>query len=140
MNNLMELIPQFYIPITLPYSKQEIQIRSYTHNDAKQLLRAHEEAQSRKKDKGKVILTTLQQLIAKCIKEDIEVNKLNIADFIYVMMYINSISKESSSELVFKCSECQKKKTFMFDINECVIKNEENKNNVVIPRTIPRGT
>lgn len=128
MSRLLELIPEIYMPITLPYSKKEISVRAYKHGDSKHLLRANEEAKTRKKDKGKLILVTIEQLLQKCIKEEVEVKKLNIVDFVYLMNYINYISKDSEPELVFKCADCGKKKEFKFNVNECQVINTENIN------------
>ena len=87
---------------------------------------------ARKKDKGKLILTTLQQLIQKCVKEDIDVKKLNIVDFVFVMNYINYISKDSESDLIFKCADCGAKKEFKFNINECTVINHDHTNNEIV--------
>jgi len=125
MKNLLELIPEIYVPVTLPLSKKELHVRAYKHGDTKHVLRAHEESKDRKKDKGKLLLSTLEQLVSKCIKEPIYVHDLNIVDFTYLMIYINSISKESSTELVFSCDECKKKQTHVFKLEECVVENED---------------
>lgn len=64
----------------------------------------------------------LNDVLSKCIK-GIDVNKLYIADKIYILLWLRSNTFKDSSYVVnFKCNKCEKESVFHFEVDQLEVK------------------
>ena len=132
--DVLSIIPEIRYTVTLPVSGKTIEVEPYRHGNVKSILLLIEDFKSRKKGHAKKALNSMRNIVASAILPDatgekIDVMKMHIADFVYTMNYIKSISSGETSKFYFKCCnpECNHPKEFDFTLEDCEVKNLENK-------------
>jgi len=132
--NLFDLIPKIRYTVELPVSKKEIEVEPYKHGNVRSILLLMQDFKQRKQGHMKKALQSMQKIVEDCILPDakgdkIDVKKLHIADFVYVMNYIKAISNGEESSFFFRCDteNCKQEKKIDFVLDDCEVKNLENK-------------
>lgn len=71
--------------------------------------------------------TTVDEIISKCIKEDIDVDKLTLGDRIFILLKIRVMSYGSTYEVRYSCPECEAEYPITIDLSkfEIVYVNED---------------
>ena len=133
--DVLNIIPEIRYTVTLPVSGKTIEVEPYRHGNVKSILLLIEDFKSRKKGHAKKSLNSMRNIVASAILPDvtgekIDIMKMHIADFVYVMNYIKSVSSGETSKFYFRCCnpECKHPKEFDFVLDDCEVKNLENKN------------
>lgn len=62
--------------------------------------------------------TAVNDIISKCIQEDIDVDELTLGDRIFILLAIRSMSYGSTYEIKFKCPECEAEAPMTIDLAE----------------------
>jgi hypothetical protein len=109
-NPLTRTLPDLWYPTTLPKSGIEIQLKPYGMKGNQVLATLLQESEQ-KKDM-KIILTGLVNMMQMCIKPDangeiIDVNKIHIADFVFISNKIRAITKGTSVKYVVPCDNLE---------------------------------
>jgi len=120
----MSKLPKLSLPvhvITLPITKQKIEIRPYVIKEEKSLLTSID---PKKKDEA---VKLFEMLISECvITKDFDVTSLNIVDFYYLVLQIRMKSTGEMIDGQLECEHCKKKTEFEINLEESIlIKNEE---------------
>jgi len=132
--DLLSLIPESNHLITLPLSKMEIKVTPFKHGSMKNLLLIVKDLDKVKKGGTKKMLSALNDILQSCVKESVtgdrvDIRKLHIADYIYMMLYIREISKGEETRFIYNCRsrECSGNKELVFKLDDCELVNAENK-------------
>lgn len=132
--DLLTLIPECSHLITLPLSKKEIKVEPFKHGSMKNILLIMKDIDKVKKGGTKKMLSALNDVLQKCVKEDstgekIDIRKLHVADYIYMMLYIREISKGEETQFTYCCreKECRHEKDLVFKLDDCELFNEDKK-------------
>ena len=137
MSKLMELIPKTEFTVVLPVSGKTIKVTPYKHGQVQGVLRASNQLKDMKEGQTKKIFGIMESLVDSCIvtysdDEKIRCRELQNADFVYLMVYLNSISSGEVEEVFFRCKhECDVANKLQLTLEGCVIENKENTNNLV---------
>jgi len=114
--------------LKIPSTGKDIKYRPFLVKDEKALLLAQ---QSEDLD---VMVSTLKQVIASCVADNIDVNSLAIFDLEYIFSQIRAKSVGEYSDLVFTCGHCNNEKnkyTLRLDISKLqVTKNPDHTNKI----------
>jgi hypothetical protein len=97
-------LPQMNTPLyklEIPSTGEKVTFRPFLVREEKALLLAQ---QSEDID---VMLNTLKEIVASCVKEQIDVNSLAIFDIEYLFTQIRAKSVGEMVELIFTCSHCE---------------------------------
>lgn len=137
MNNILELIPQLYVPVKLPLAQETHSIKPYTFGDMKTLIKISEEyTESKdKKESSKNVINVLVDLCEKSLKMKYNVYNLNLVDFLYLILQLKKISSGETTELIYKCHDCDTKRNFKFNPDDCKIKNKNDSDDIVQLKT-----
>jgi len=124
-NNKKNKLPKLTLPvhnITLPISKEKLEIQPFVIKNEKSLLTSIDPEDK----KGAVKL--FKSLIDECvISEVFEVNTLNIVDFYYLILNIRMKSNGEMIDGQLQCEHCFKQTEFEINLeNSILIKNPEN--------------
>lgn len=143
--NVMELIPVIKYAVELPFSKELIEITPYKHGNVKGILLLAEDFKKREKGFMKRALNSMKNMVQDCVIPDVtgkrrDVRDLMIGDFVYLMNYINKVSEGDDNIFYFNCpKKCKSKKEVIFKLDECEIKNIENKLINKVTTNFPNG-
>jgi hypothetical protein len=90
--------------LEIPSSGKQVKFRPFLIKEEKALLIAQQS------ESPKVMMDTLKQIIAECVKGDIDTNTLAIFDLEYIFAQLRAKSVGESVELLLKCDTCEDEK------------------------------
>jgi hypothetical protein len=118
-------LPVLELPIhiiELPVSKKQIQYKPFVIKEEKSLLT------SINTDNQEDIVKLFEILVKNCVVgDDIDIDKLNIVDFFYLIIHIRMKSTSEVLDGKLECEHCKKQTEFEVNLEESlVIHNPEN--------------
>lgn len=117
----MNTTPSYTLEI--PSTKQKVKFRPFLVKEEKALLIAQQS------EEPEVMIDTLKQVIAGCIKDKVDVDDLATFDLEYIFTQIRSKSVGEEIELIFPCSHCDDEKAkvkITFDLTKIKVETPEN--------------
>lgn len=113
--------------ITIPSTKQKVNIRPFTVQEEKLLLMA------KQSDSTEDTVDTIKQLITNCVIESIDADKLSTFDIEYIFIKLRAKSLGEIVDLEFKDSDTNESIKFRVNLDEIEVKfNPEHKNKFTI--------
>ncbi len=120
-------LPTLKLPthkITLPFSKQEIEIRPYVIKEEGTILTMLEG----KKTVDVDVTDVYKRIISNCVvTKDFVTSKLNMHDFFYLIIQIRMKSHGEVVETISVCDKCKKKSEFDLNLEEAIKVSNEDK-------------
>jgi Zn finger protein HypA/HybF involved in hydrogenase expression len=117
----MNTTPSYTLEI--PSTKTKVKYRPFLVREEKALLIAQQS------EDPEVMINTLKEVIAGCIKDDIDVDSLATFDLEYLFTQIRSKSVGEEIELIFPCTHCNDEKAkvkIKFDLTNIKVQTPDN--------------
>ena len=123
-------LPKLETPIhliTLPISKQKLEIKPYVLQMEKSFLTTINS------EKSEEIYNTFKTLVNSCVvTKDFEIEDLNMNDFFYLLIQIRMKSNGEEIDVSYACSECKKMSECTFNLEKAIsVENIEKIKDVV---------
>ena len=131
MSRLMELIPKTEYTVILPVSGKTLKVTPYKHGQTQGVLRAYNQSMNMKEGQIQKLFGVIESLVDSCIVDHsndkkVRCRDLQNADFVYLMLFLRSISSGEKQEVSFKCKhECNVVNTMDLILEDCYIENKE---------------
>lgn len=106
--------------VTIPSTKQKVNIRPFTVQEEKLLL------MSRAAEGAEDIVKTVKQIITNCVMENIDVDKLATFDIEYLFIKMRAKSVGETVDLEYNVPETDEKIKFKLNLDDVEVKFNEN--------------